>query len=240
MIGSFQTLPFPTLWVLTIGVAIAFLFDFILKLLRMQIVDETGRRVDMAVAGRLFDHFLRIKMVGRPASTGAVANQVRDLDSVRDALTSSTVIAATDFLFIGIFVWVMWFLVGPLAWVPLVAVPVVIAVTCLVQVPLTRALSESQKDSARRQSVLVETISSLETIKVSGGESWFRKAWDRAVAAASRSTAKARYWGESRIVIHRRCLPVCFDSDCCLGRISGSGRADHGWRIDRRKYPVRA
>ncbi|MBG6159070.1 ATP-binding cassette subfamily C protein LapB [Labrenzia sp. EL_159] len=187
-------LAIPTLWVLTLGVLIAFLFDFIFKMLRMKIVDETGRRVDMAVAGRMFDHFLRLKMAARPASTGGVANQVRDLDSVRDALTSSTVIAATDLLFIGIFVWVMWFLVGPLAWVPAFAVPVVIAVTGLVQVPLSRALSESQSDAARRQSILVETVSSLETIKVSGGESWFRRAWDRAVAAASRSTTRARYW----------------------------------------------
>jgi ATP-binding cassette subfamily C protein LapB len=187
-------LAIPTLWVLTLGVLIAFLFDFIFKMLRMRIVDETGRRVDMAVAGRMFDHFLRLKMIARPASTGGVANQVRDLDSVRDALTSSTVIAATDLLFIGIFVWVMWFLVGPLAWVPALAVPIVIAVTGLVQVPLSRALAESQSDAARRQSILVETVSSLETIKVSGGESWFRKAWDRAVAAASRSTTRARYW----------------------------------------------
>ncbi|MEM9632399.1 MAG: type I secretion system permease/ATPase [Pseudomonadota bacterium] len=190
-------LAIPTLWVLTVGVLIAFLFDFVLKLLRMRIVDETGRRVDMAVAGRLFDHFLRIKLAGRPASTGAVANQVRDLDSIRDALTSSTVIAATDLLFIGIFVWVMWFLVGPLAWVPAIAVPIVIAVTAMVQFPLSRALSESQTDAARRQAVLVEAISSLETIKVSGSESWFRKAWDRSVAAASRSTTRARYWANT-------------------------------------------
>ncbi|WP_299472387.1 type I secretion system permease/ATPase [uncultured Roseibium sp.] len=183
-----------TLWVLTLGVLIAFLFDFVFKMLRMKIVDETGRRVDMAVAGRMFDHFLRLKMSGRPASTGAVANQVRDLDSVRDALTSSSVIAVTDLLFIGVFVWVMWFLVGPLAWVPALAVPVVIAVTGFVQFPLSRALENGQRDAARRQALLVETVSSLETIKVSGAESWFRRHWDRAVAAASRSTTAARYW----------------------------------------------
>ncbi len=187
-------LAIPTLWALTAGVAIALLFDFVLKVLRMQIVDETGRRVDMAVAGRLFDHFLKLRMASRPASTGAVANQVRDLDTIRDALTSSSVIAVTDFLFIGVFVWVMWFLVGPLAWIPSAAVPIVVAVTFLVQFPLSRALAASQQDASRRQSVLVETVSSLETIKVSGAESWFRKAWDRSVAAASRSTASARYW----------------------------------------------
>lgn len=187
-------LAIPTLWALTAGVLIAFLFDFIFKMLRMGLVDETGRRVDMAVAGRMFDHVLRLKLSGRPASTGGLANQVRDLDSVRDALTSSTVIAATDLLFIGIFVWVMWFLVGPLAWVPALAVPLVVAVTALVQRPLSKALAQSQADAARRQSVLVETVGALETVKVSGSESWFRRAWDRSVAATSRSTTRARFW----------------------------------------------
>lgn len=188
-------LAIPTLWALTAGVVIAFAFDFLLKILRMQIVDETGRRVDMAVAGRIFDHLLATKLADRQASTGASSNRIRDLDMIRDALTSSTVIALTDVLFIGVFVWVMWILVGPLAIVPALAVPLVIGVTALIQIPLTRALTESQSDAARRQALLVETLSSLETIKASGGESWFRRAWDRAVAAASRSSTRARKWG---------------------------------------------
>ncbi|AXS42134.1 type I secretion system permease/ATPase [Breoghania sp. L-A4] len=187
-------LAIPTLWALTAGVAIAFGFDFLLKLLRMRIVEETGRRVDMAVAGRIFDHLMTMKLAGRPDTTGATANQVRDFDTVRDALTSSSVIALTDLMFIGIFLWVMWLLVGPLVAVPGGAVPLVIIVTGLIQIPLARALRTSQGDVARRQSLLVETLSALETVKAVGGESWLRRAWDRAVAAASRSTARARGW----------------------------------------------
>jgi len=183
-----------TLWVLTAGVVLAFAFDFLLKLLRMHIVDETGRRVDMAVAGRVFDHILQMRLASRPGHSGATASQVRDLDLVRDALTSSSVIALTDLLFIGVFVWVMVLLVGPLAYVPAAAVPVVLLVTTLVQFPLARTLKTSQEDIARRQSVLVETLVSLETVKTSGAESWLRGLWDRAVAAASRSTARARAW----------------------------------------------
>ncbi len=187
-------LAIPTLWALTAGVAIAFGFDFLLKLLRMRIVEDTGRRVDMAVAGRIFDQLMTMKLAGRPDTTGATASQVRDFDTVRDALTSSSVIALTDLMFIGIFLWVMWLLVGPLVAVPGGAVPLVIIVTGLIQIPLARALHTSQGDVARRQSLLVETLSSLETVKAVGGESWLRRAWDRAVAAASRSTARARGW----------------------------------------------
>jgi ATP-binding cassette subfamily C protein LapB len=187
-------LAIPTLWALTAGVVLALLVDFALKILRTRIVDDAGRRVDMAVAGRMYDKILAMRLEARADTTGALANRIRDLDTVRDVLTSSTVIALTDMLFIGVFLWVMWVLVGPLAFIPALAVPLVLIVTGLVQIPLAGALRMSQTDTARRQSLVVETLSGLETIKAAGGEGWLRRAFDRAVAAASRSTARARGW----------------------------------------------
>lgn len=181
-----------TLWVLTTGVALAFFFDFLIRLLRLRLVDETGRRVDMAVSGRLFDHLLATQLAERPGSTGIAVNRMRDLDTVRDALTSSSVIAATDCLFIVLFLGVMWLLVGPLVLVPALAVPMLIGVTLLFQRPLAAALAKAQEDIAVRQALLSETISAFETVKVVGAESWLRRTFDRSVAAASRSATHAR------------------------------------------------
>lgn len=187
-------LAIPTLWALTAGVVLALLMDFALKILRTRIVDDAGRRVDMAVAGRMYDKILAMRLEARADTTGAMANRIRDLDTVRDVLTSSTVIALTDMLFIGVFLWVMWVLVGPLAAIPALAVPLVLLVTGLVQIPLAGALRASQTDTARRQSLVVETLSGLETVKAAGAEGFLRRAFDRAVAVASRSTARARGW----------------------------------------------
>ncbi len=187
-------LAIPTLWALTAGVVLALLMDFALKILRTRIVDDAGRRVDMAVAGRMYDKILAMRLEARADTTGAMANRIRDLDTVRDVLTSSTVIALTDMLFIGVFLWVMWVLVGPLAAIPALAVPLVLLVTGLVQIPLAGALRASQTDTARRQSLVVETLSGLETVKATGAEGFLRRAFDRAVAVASRSTARARGW----------------------------------------------
>jgi ATP-binding cassette subfamily C protein LapB len=187
-------LAIPTLWALTAGVVLALLMDFALKILRTRIVDDAGRRVDMAVAGRMYDRILAMRLEARAETTGAMANRIRDLDTVRDVLTSSTVIAMTDLLFIGVFLWVMWVLVGPLAAIPALAVPLVLIVTGLVQIPLAGALRASQTDTARRQSLVVETLFGLETVKAAGAEGVLRRAFDRAVAVASRSTARARGW----------------------------------------------
>ena len=188
-------LAIPTLWALTAGVLLALAIDVVLRALRSSIVDATGRRVDLAVSGRLFDHILSLRLEDRPLTTGGLASQLRDFDSVRDVMTSSTLIALTDLAFIGIFLGVMWLIVGPLAIVPLIAVVAVLSCAMLIQVPLARAVKSGQAASARRHSVLVETAGSVETIKSIGAEGYLRRTWNDAVAATSQNTAAARFWG---------------------------------------------
>ncbi|SMP06940.1 ATP-binding cassette, subfamily C, LapB [Roseibium denhamense] len=187
-------LAIPTLWTLTAGVALALVFDFFLRLLRTSIVDQTGRRVDMAISGRLFDHLLAIKLTTRPNSSGDLSNQIREFDTVRDLITSSTVIALMDTVFIGLFLYVIWLLVGPLAYVVGAAVPLVLVVTILCQLPLESAVRRSQQDSGRRHGLLFETLSGLETVKSIGAASWLRRKWDRNVALSASSAAQARFW----------------------------------------------
>lgn len=187
-------LAIPTLWALTAGVLLALFLDVVLRSLRSSIVDATGRRVDLVVAGRLFEQVLNLKLECRPASAGSLASQLRDFDSVRDVLTSTTLIALTDLLFIGIFLGVMWMIVGPMAIVPLIAVAVVLVFSVAIQFPLARAVKASQADSAKRHGLLVEAASSIETIKCIGAEGQVRRQWDEAVAATSRTTTAARFW----------------------------------------------
>ncbi len=187
-------LAIPTLWALTAGVLLALALDVVLRALRSGIVDATGRRVDLAVSGRLFDRVLSLRLENRPVTTGGLASQLRDFDSVRDVMTSSTLIALTDLAFIGIFLGVMWLIVGPLALVPLIAVVAVLLCAMLIQLPLARAVKASQADSAHRHSVLVEAAGSVETIKSIGAEGYLRRTWNDAVAATSRNTTTARFW----------------------------------------------
>ena len=187
-------LAIPTLWALTAGVLIALVLDVVLRTLRSSVVDATARRVDLAVAGRLFEHVLNVRLESRSTSAGALASQLRDFDSVRDVMTSSTLIALTDLAFIGIFLGVMWLIVGPLALVPLIAVATVLVCAVLIQFPLARAVKASQADGARRHGILVEAVGSIETIKSIGAESQLRRNWSQAVAATSRTATAARFW----------------------------------------------
>lgn len=184
----------PTLWALSVGVMAALLFDFMLRQLRAVVLDSTGRRVDMSVGAAIFEQVLAVAPGAQAGGAGLVASQVREFESVRDFFTSASIVALTDFLYIGVFIAMLSFLVGPLAWVPATMVPVVIGATLLVQAPLGRALSRSQSHSARRHSILVESLVGSETIKSVGGEGIMQRRWEDATAATARAHSGARMW----------------------------------------------
>jgi ATP-binding cassette, subfamily C, bacterial LapB len=187
-------LAIPTLWALAAGVSIAIVFDIILKQVRAVTLDMAGRRVDMQVAASLYEHALGISMDKRPGAAGVIANQIRDFESVRDFFTSSSIIAVTDLLFVGIFVLILWLIVGPLAFVPLAAIPVVLLITLFVQIPLARSVQRSQVQSSRRHSILIEGLICVEAIKSVGGESVMQRRWEDAVAATARANSSTKFW----------------------------------------------
>ena len=181
-----------TLWVLTTGIAVVFAFDFIVKSLRGHYVDTAGRRADVALSSRIFDHVLDIQMAARPQSAGGFANTLREFESVRDFFTSATVAALVDLPFLFLFIAVIWMIGGSIALVPAIAVPAVIAVGLLVQIPLGRAVRAAFGQAVARHGVLFETIGGLETIKSVGADSRMRHLWEVSVSQSARTSARSR------------------------------------------------
>ncbi len=130
-----------------IGLSLAIVFDFVIRVVRSRIVDLTGKKIDVVLAADIFEHILAVKMANRPTSVGILANQMRDFDSVREFFTSGTVIAATDLFFALIFIIVLFIIAGPLAWIPLLMLPIVIGTGFLLQRPLERAMKQLQAES---------------------------------------------------------------------------------------------
>jgi len=179
---------------LAIGMGIAIVFDFILRTVRSRIIDMTGKKIDVVLAANIFEHVLAVKMAQRPTSVGILANQLRDFDSVRDFFTSGSVVSATDLLFAILFVAVLYAVAGPLAWVPLIMLPIMITIGLALQRPLDRAMRRLQAESAARHGVLVESLSGVETVRATGAESRMQTAWERSVAATARSGEEVHFW----------------------------------------------
>ena len=179
---------------LSIGMAIAVVFDFVLRMVRSRIIDMTGKKLDVVLASNIFEHVLSVKMSQRPASVGITANQIRDFDSVREFFTSGTVVSVTDLVFAALFIAVLFMIAGPLAYIPLLLLPIMIAVGLILQWPLERAMRRLQSESAARHGVLVESLTGIETVRATAAEARMQTAWERSVAATARSGEDVHFW----------------------------------------------
>lgn len=183
-----------TLWALSLGVITVFLFDFLLRTLRGYFVDTAGKAADVKLASRMFAQVLGIKMAAKPGSAGAFANNLREFETLRDFFTSATLVAVIDLPFILLFVAIVWLIGGPIAIVPALAIPMVLMVGLLVQLPLRRVTKATFKEAARKHGLLIESITGLETIRASVAEGKVQRLWEDAVDATATSTTKARFF----------------------------------------------
>lgn len=183
-----------TLWVLAIGITIAYVFDFTLRTLRGYLIDVSGKKADILLSTMLFQQVLHLRMEGKPASAGSFANNLHGYEAVRDFFTSATLASLIDLPFILMFVWVIWMIGGPLAIIPLLAIPVVILVAIFLEAPIRRAVEQSYVGAAQKQAILVESINSLETIKSLRAEGQMLSKWEKYIGIVANAGLKSRFF----------------------------------------------
>ncbi len=182
-----------TLWVLALGVCTVFLFEFVMRNMRTYFVDIAGKNADVIIASRLLEQLMSMKLSSKPPSTGAMANNLREFESLREFFTSGTLVAFVDLPFIFLFLGIIFLVSGPIALIPLIAVPVVIFVGVCLQVPLRRIIEKTHRESSQKHALLVETIDGLETIKATAAEGRVQRSWERFVGLTAESSGKARF-----------------------------------------------
>lgn len=181
-----------TLWVLAIGVAVVVLFDLLMRMLRGYFIDIAGKKADVLLSARIFEQVLGLRMEGRPASVGAFANNLRAFESVRDFITSATITAVIDLPFVVLFLAVIAFVGGPLVFVPLAAIPLLLGFALLIRRPLQEAVQAAHRASAQKNATLIESLTAAETIKSLGAESPTQRKWEKAVGFIARTGLRSR------------------------------------------------
>jgi len=185
----------PTLWVLFFGVLLAAALEFFIRLARTHVSDIMGKHIDLNVSSLFFARAMAIKNDARPKSTGSFISQLRELDQVRELLTSTTVGAAMDIPFVLLFLGIMALVGGPLVIIPLVAIPLIIIPGLLVQWPMAKLAKAGMRESAIRNAVLVESIEGVEDIKALQAEPYFQRQWENTHAVGANVGMKQRVWG---------------------------------------------
>ena len=183
---------FESLIALSIGVVIALGFDFLIKGLRAKFVDTASRRADLEISRRLFDKILALTPAEQRQKTGAMAGTVREFETLREFFNSSTLVVLIDLPFVFFFIYVIYLIAGPLAYVPLIAVPLVIIVGLGIQPFLARITRGSVESGMNKQAVLVETLNGIETINATGSGKLMKKRYEDALSDQSDSGNRIR------------------------------------------------
>ena len=172
---------FESLIALSIGVVIALGFDFLIKSLRANFVDRASKRADLEISRRLFERILTLTPTEQRQKTGAMAGTIREFETLREFFNSSTLVILIDLPFVFFFIYVISLIAGPVSYVFLTAVPLVIIVGLGIQPFLAKITKGSVESGMNKQAVLVETLNGLETVNATGSGKLMRKRYEDAL-----------------------------------------------------------
>src|SRR6476469_3980078 len=183
---------FTTLHGLAIGMVALALFDVLLSGLRTYLFAHTSNRIDVGLGAQLFRHVLALPLAYFEARrVGDTVARVRELEHIRQFLTSHSVTVVLDLLFTVVFIGVMWFYSPMLTLVVLASMPLY-AFLSLVITPIIRArLNEKFNRGAENQAFLVEAISGIQTVKALAVEPPLQRRWDEQLAGYVRASFRA-------------------------------------------------
>ena len=171
------TKTYSTLWVLSIGVCIAYLFDFILRQVRSKFVESACREIDDELSDVFFQKMLSIRMDKRPQTVGTFASELRQYETVRGFLTAVSMFVLADAPFSLLFIIVIAMIAGPIAIIPLLLLPITLSIVYIWRNHFFTLSQQKMEEVNQRNGLLVEVISGIESVKASHGGWKFSRKW---------------------------------------------------------------
>ncbi len=181
-----------TLWVFAIGVLVVYLLDTFLKFTRAILLENAGKKSDIIMSSVIFEKVLDLKMSAHPKSVGSFASNLKDFDAIRSFLTNATLTALVDFPFSILFLLTIGYVGGWIVVVPIVMMLLILLYALVIRVPLNESIEETHKAAAAKNSILVEALQNIETLKTLGATGQVQWAWEEATGEIAQKSLKSR------------------------------------------------
>ncbi len=212
-----------TLDVLVIGLVVVVVFESLLNALRSYVFSHTTSRIDVELGARLFRHLVALPLAYFQARrVGDSVARVRELENIRGFLTGNALTVVLDVLFSVVFIAVMLFYSVPLTLIVLASLPLYFGLSLAVVPLLRQRLDVKFARGAENQSMLVEAVTGIQTVKASALEPAFARRWDNQLAAyvsASFRTQNLASWAHEGVNL--------------IGKLVGAASSDkvkvNGW-----------
>ena len=172
-----------TLDVLVIGLVTVTAFETVLGILRTYLFAHTTNRIDVELGARLFRHLLALPIgYFQARRVGDSVARVRELENIRNFLTSSALTLVIDLFFTFVFLAVMFIYSPFLTFIVLAAFPVYIGISAGATPLFRRRLDEKFQRGAENQAFLVESVTQVETLKAMAVEPQMQRRWEEQLA----------------------------------------------------------
>jgi ATP-binding cassette subfamily C protein LapB len=186
-----------TLWVLGIGVALIVLGDLLLRSMRAYFLDWASARIDVKLSAQIMEKVLGTRYEAKPNSVGSFASNLRSFESVRDFITSATVVTLIDLpfgiIFLIVIAWINPYMVLP----ALIGGAVVLIYSLSVQTKMHDLSETMYRASAQRNATLIESLVGLETVKSMGVEGQMQGKWEKSALFLSEVGSKLKLLSSS-------------------------------------------
>lgn len=186
-----------TLWVLGIGVGLIVLGDLLLRSMRAYFLDWASARIDVKLSSQIMEKVLGTRYEAKPTSVGSFASNLRSFESVRDFITSATVVTLIDLpfgiIFLIVIAWISPYMVLP----ALVGGTIVLVYSLSVQTKMHDLSETMYRASAQRNAALIESLVGLETVKSMGVEGQMQGKWEKSALFLSEVGSKLKLLSSS-------------------------------------------
>ena len=172
-----------TLEVMVAGLALIAFFEALLSGLRTYLFSHTSNRIDVELGARVFRHLMRLPLAYfERRRVGDSVARVRELETIRQFITSSSITLVLDLCFGAVFIGVMFVYSATLAWVVTATLPLYAALSIATTPAFRRRLDEKFRRGAENQAFLVESVTGVETIKAMAVEPQMQSRWEEQLA----------------------------------------------------------
>lgn len=186
-----------TLWALSVGIFLVLCLDLALRMTRNAFVDLAASRADVKLSSALLQRVLGMRLEARPASTGSFASTLQSFESVRGFIGSATVVGLVDLPFVLLFGAIIALISPPLVIPIVVGIAFVLLYALAAQSKMHELSETTWRVGAQRNATLIESLSSLETVKTLRAEGRIQGVWEKTTAFLSRTSAQMRLLGSS-------------------------------------------
>ena len=191
--ASFGPSAFYTLTAIVIGVGSIIVVDYIFKVLRAYFLDKSGSIMEKKSSNDVFNKIVAYDLAKAPKTSGTIVSIVKEYETFREFFNSASLLTFADLPFTFLFIFVIYLIGGPLAYIPLIIVPLVIIFSLALQPFMKRMAEQSLDNTIAKNSVLTEMVVGLETVKTISGGDVLRDRWMNSVEQQSDTNVGTRF-----------------------------------------------